>query len=401
MRLVNAIETIWKRNGATIPSELNHRKYCYSENIEQKDILFLGLNPSFGEKSVKRATKYNIQKQLGVVLKQDSYFKRVLSTLQHQLFGIDLVDDFAYTDLFYYKTNEKVSMVNRLIDDINGIIFLEDQLVVTQKLIENLIRPKVIVLTSWEVAIFMGVLGKKGDFTWLGYDLDLVEYTASGHSVYQVKGIIDDKALPDVFAQKTNLIGTYVICYPYLTTEQLKDNQQLLSAWELKRYNELAYKKVVKEVKTYPTSKNVVNVELLIKYPSLYTTYFLGKNKGYISAKNKEIIAILKGLKNLSDRETAKVIFAYLSKKNALTKEHIETLTFDPEYCKERLGLSWFALLEVTGIPVKEAERNKSMYFTIPFFFLGKRIFFLNKEWNQDNRDKLERWFVELMIKKG
>lgn len=397
MRLSDKLTRVWQDHEKNLPSKLRERRYCYCENSEQKDILFLGLNPSFSDNALKQAVKYNARSQWNVDLKENIHFKRMLSCLEHRLFRIDLIDDFAYADLLYYRTNDQVSMVNRLIDDVNGLMFLEDQLVVTQQLIENTIRPKVIILSSWEVANFFGLLGKNGEFTWLGYDLELIAYTESEHPVYQIKGIIDDRALPDVFAQETNLVGTYVICYPYLETGVLKENQRLLSAWEIKGYNELASSEKNTEISPFPQYENIVDVKILLKYPQLYADYFL--EKGNINEKNKKVVAVLQGFRKFTSKEMAKTLFAYLSKENYLTEAEIDNLSYNTEYCKEQLGLSWFALAEVTKMPVKEAERMKNMYFTTPIFFLGKRIFFLNKEWSQENRNKLEKWFVELMIK--
>ena len=398
MRLSEKITALWNANEAVMTAELCNRKYCYSENIEQKDILFLGLNPSFGENAVLEAVKYNVKSRLGANIKEDTYFKRVFTSLEHRLFGIDLIDDFAYTDLFYYRTNDKDKVVEHLIDDVNGLLFLEDQLAVTQQLIEEVIKPKIIVLSHWRAAIFMGVLGKKGDFTWLGYDLELVEYTGSEHPVYQIKGIVDDIALPMEFAHNTNLVGTYVICYPYVETGHLRDDQKLLSAWELKGYQELAYNERVKEICPYPQEDNMVDVDLLLKFPKLYSEYFLAPQKGYISDRHKKIIEVLKSFRKFSSKEMVKVLFAYLSKENLLSEEEIDNLTMDPEYCKEVFGVNWFVLNKVTGVAVKDAGRAKNMYFTTPFFFLDKRVFFLIKEWNKENRDKLEKWFVELML---
>lgn len=126
MVLSQSIAKVWKDNEKSIPLELRERRFAYSENIEQKDILFLGLNPSFQEKSLKQAVKYNVISQLGEDLKKNEYFKRILSSLEHSLFDIDLIDDFAYADLFYYRTSEKEKMVKQLMNDVNGIIFLED-----------------------------------------------------------------------------------------------------------------------------------------------------------------------------------------------------------------------------------------------------------------------------------
>ncbi|MVX36844.1 hypothetical protein [Myroides sp. LoEW2-1] len=394
------VAQIWKRYAKSIPADLIEREFCYSENIEQKDLLFLGLNPSFEEESLNQAVKYNVRSQLDKNLKNKEYFKRILSSLEHRLFDIDLRDDFAYADLFYYRTNEKDKVVEQLIDDVNGLMFLEDQLTVTQKLIEEVIKPKVIVLRHWHAAVFMGMLGSKGDFTWLGYDLELVEYTGSEHPVYQIKGIIDDIALPIQFGRNTNLLGTYVILYPYVETAKLIQDQKILNAWELKRYQELAYNDRKKDISPYPEKGNTVDIDILLKFPTLYSEYFLGDQKGYISNKNKKIIEVLKSFRKFNSKEMGRVLFAYLSKERLLSEEDIDNLTMDPEYCKKVFGVNWFVLNEVTGVAVKDAAREKKMYFTTPFFFLDKRVFFLIKECNQENRDKLEKWFVELMIKK-
>ena len=235
MIVKNELSKIWNRHKKEVhfPKIIHERNYCFCENYEKKELLVLGLNPSFGKGAKNVAVKYRFANKLRAVEKLNSeqhYFNRIHSLLRN--FGtIEEIDTkVAYADLFYYRTKKQKKYLNFFLDHIDGITFLQDQLRVTQHLIENVIQPRVIVASSWETMLFLGLFGTEGPSCWLGYELELVKHTESGNRVYEIKGIVNDITLSDQFATKTNLVGTQIICYPDLfENESQPQDYKLLS----------------------------------------------------------------------------------------------------------------------------------------------------------------------------
>ena len=240
MKLDQEIAKVWQKHQtkSELPKFIQTRKYCFCENNQQKDVLVLGINPVFGKASKAVAVKYKIEDMMQYIVKHNvhqHFFSRVQKMLNNSN-SDNLLNQTAYADLFYYRTNARQRYLNHFLDHIDGIIFMQDQLKISQQLIENVIKPKVIIASSWEVMLFLGLFGLETPFCWLGYDLELIKHTKSGYRVYEIKGILDDYALADEFVKKTNLIGTRVICYPDLSKNKTQPQEHKLSTREI--YNE-------------------------------------------------------------------------------------------------------------------------------------------------------------------
>ena len=237
MKLEQEIARVWHKHQtkSELPKFIQKRRYCFCENHRQKDFLILGINPVFGNGSQSIASKYKMKDMVNYVVQHNlhqHFFGRVQEMLQNPN-ATNLLNQTAYTDLFYYRTKARKRYLNQFLDHIDGIIFLEDQLKITQQLIENVIKPKVIIASNWEVMLFLGLFGTTTYSCWLGYDLELIKYTKSGYRVYEIKGIANDAALSDEFVKKTNLIGTRVICYPDLSKDNPQPKERKLSTQEI------------------------------------------------------------------------------------------------------------------------------------------------------------------------
>lgn len=237
MKLDQEIAKVWYKHQtkSELPKFIQTRKYCFCENNRQKDVLVLGINPVFGKASKSVAVKYKMEDMMHYVVQHhlhQHFFSHVQKML-HNPDAANLLKETAYADLFYYRTKAKKRYLNQFLNHIDGVIFLHDQLKITQQLIENVIKPKVIIAGSWEVMLFLGLFGLETPFCWLGYDLELIKHTKSGYRIYEIKGILDDYNLADEFVKKTNLIGTRVICYPDLYKDKTQPQEHKLSTQEI------------------------------------------------------------------------------------------------------------------------------------------------------------------------
>lgn len=254
MILEQEITKVWHKHQfkSELPKFIQKRRYCFCENHQQKDVLILGINPVFGKGSQAVASKYKMKDVVNYVVKHNlhqHFFGRVQEMLQNSD-ATNLLNQTAYTDLFYYRTKARKRYLNQFLDHIDGIIFLEDQLKITQQLIENVIKPKVIIAGSWEVMLFLGLFGTTAYSCWLGYDLELIKYTKSGYRVYEIKGIANDAALSDEFVKNTNLIGTRVICYPDLSKDNPQPKERKLATQEIyEEANKVLLDKVTRIIK--------------------------------------------------------------------------------------------------------------------------------------------------------
>lgn len=254
MELAQEISKVWHKHQtkSELPKFIQTRKYCFCENQQQKDVLVLGINPVFGKGSKSVAVTYKIENMIDYVVKHNvhKHFFNRFQQMLHNSNSVNLLNETAYADLFYYRTKAKKRYLNKLSNHIDGIIFLQDQLKITQKLIENVIKPKVIIASSWEVMLFLGLFRLESPFCWLGYDLELIKHTKSGYRVYEIKGIVDDLALSDEFMKNTNLIGTRVVCYPDLSNDKTQLQEYKLSGQEIyDETNKVLLKKVTRVIK--------------------------------------------------------------------------------------------------------------------------------------------------------
>jgi hypothetical protein len=91
----------------------------------------------------------------------------------------------------------------------NGLRFLAAQLNLTQHVIEEIIKPKVIIVKNKESSAYWGKLSSKG-IIWMGYEFDYIRNLPFGE-LYKIIGLSNstDRIAPEI--KETNLKGSYII----------------------------------------------------------------------------------------------------------------------------------------------------------------------------------------------
>lgn len=137
--------------------------------IKKNSILFIGINPSFSKNDVilpenKEIEFYPIKNENEKDIPYFEKFKEIAKYCNHS---------WSHLDLFFLReTNQKV--LEDLAKNKNQLSFLEDQLDVSFKIIEE-VTPKIIVVANAFASEFFGKKKKqhhKFDRIWKGYPLD-------------------------------------------------------------------------------------------------------------------------------------------------------------------------------------------------------------------------------------
>ena len=146
--------------------EVIKRGFTLQDIILKDSIMFIGINPSFNEKSIENNIEFYNVDQIG---KSHSYFdkfKEISESLKHHWTHFDF--------LFFRETNQKY--VNELLKLQNGIEFIVKQLEISKKVIIEA-KPKVLIVSNTMARRFMG-FDKKQDQTqgvWMGFDFEFDE----------------------------------------------------------------------------------------------------------------------------------------------------------------------------------------------------------------------------------
>ena len=379
MELNKAIEKLWNQHKETwLPDRIKERFYGFYENYNPKDILVLGLNPFYG-KSPKQSkpVKYNVADMLKYVTAEsplyECYFNRIQKMLKSSEFSIDLNHQMAYADLFYYRTNERKKTLDLLLETKEGFLFLQDQLKITQQLIEEVIQPKIIIATHLEIATFLGISKTEKEIPSLNYAFELVNETFSGYRVYEIKGFKNNAN------HQTNLLGTRVICTPYLFSS---DNTSYLKAEEiLKELLTVNKNKKIEVQKTYLKPA----YDIFIEHPLLYRL----QKTVVLKALDEEVILNLKIFRNLPLKDSVKRMFTELSTLNVLDETVLTKLT-SSNYCKEQFDMEGALLEKVT---VKPKNNNT------PCFSFPNTAFVFQTDWEKGSYSRLEKWYVSNIYK--
>jgi len=193
----------------TLPNFITERGFCYSINEIQKDILITGINPSFRDNSDNKGSfGFDIQTEFQNT-KHDNYWSPLKKMVYDNEMNIDLRANTAYLDIFYFREKEQKVLTQQILPNQNGIKFIVDQINLTQHIVEDIIKPKVIIVKNKESSAYWGKLVNKG-IIWMGYDLELVENTITGE-LFRIKGFIDsqERIAPEI--KSSNLENTLVL----------------------------------------------------------------------------------------------------------------------------------------------------------------------------------------------
>jgi len=188
----NELEDIWNKHQNNLKDDsVFKRKFVFARPQKSK-ILITGINPSDNGDCIHSFT-YETAKH--------AYFTKLRK----------IETDAAYLDLFYVRGEQRI--ISTLLNSDIGLPFMLDQLKLTQRIIEDIVMPKLILVFNKESWGFWGYYAKES-IIWMGYDLELVEEMNYGN-LMRIKGFVNH---PDRISDRTqtNLKGSLIYFSKYM-----------------------------------------------------------------------------------------------------------------------------------------------------------------------------------------
>lgn len=198
---------IWNKDYLNeLPEIIKERGFNYSVNYEPKDILITGINPSFRKGDINGNICFDF-KLISKETKYDTYWTSLKKIVADE--HINLIENTGCLDLFYFRERDQKFLTKNILSNSAGLTFIAEQLNLTQHIIEDIIKPKVIIVKNKESAGYWGKLADKG-ILWMGYELEFVENTTFGE-LYKIKGLINssERIAPEI--KETNLENTLIL----------------------------------------------------------------------------------------------------------------------------------------------------------------------------------------------
>ena len=222
------LEKMWSQNYiAKLPNWVKERGFCFSENDMAKNVLITGFNPSFRSTDVINFQSFNF-KHILEDPKWDNYWGSLKKIIYDPLSNIDLRSQTAYLDIFYFRERTQILFKNEILKSKEGIHFAVEQLKLTQYIVENIIKPKIIIVKNKESAAYWGKYANNG-IVWMGYQLEHLDNMPCG-DLYKISGLINssERVLPEI--QETNLIDSKILFTHHINqyTSNLKRPTALL-----------------------------------------------------------------------------------------------------------------------------------------------------------------------------
>ena len=90
-----------------------------------------------------------------------------------------------------------------------GLTFIAEQLNLTQHIIEDIIKPKIIIVKNKESAAYWGKYAEKG-IIWMGYELEFLEITQFGE-LYKIVGLLDSTKRIAPKTKQTNIENSLIL----------------------------------------------------------------------------------------------------------------------------------------------------------------------------------------------
>ncbi len=206
------LEELWRRYEKRFEhnpalNEILKRGFCYSE-VSRREVLVMGINPSFRQQESEEVKNRKcLSFQYDHVKITDRYFRQI------QNFVGSLDDKTDYLDVFNYRETAQKKLFTFLKDE-TGVQFLAENLLITQLQIEQVVRPKLIVVKNKDAWMFLGRYAAEHRYesgVWMGYVLQKVKDTNCGE-VYRIEGLVNNSQRVSYDClKKTQLIGTLVL----------------------------------------------------------------------------------------------------------------------------------------------------------------------------------------------
>ena len=209
---MKALKELWSRyerlfENNPVLNEIFMRGFCYSE-VSRRDILVMGINPSFRQQENETVKNCKcLSFKYDNVKSNDRYFRQIRN------FVGNLDNKTDYLDVFNYRETVQ-KKVFTFLNDKTGVKFLAENLLITQLQIEQVVKPKLIIVKNKDAWMFWGRYAAENQYEnciWMGYILQKVKDTDCGE-VYQIKGLIDNRQRVGYDCLKeTQLIGTLIL----------------------------------------------------------------------------------------------------------------------------------------------------------------------------------------------
>lgn len=379
MKLSNEINKIREQysEDTSLTHYFKQLNYSYFYNYTQKDILVFGLNPTkYKVTATSKIKSYQFEDLLTCVTEESYLYydilKRIEKVLNSKSNGIKLLQGTAFTNLFYHQTNSPIKDLDFLIQ--NNVSFLNQQIKLTYRLLNDVIQPKIIILTHEELLSFFDKKNKLfKDVETFNYGLNFIKKTKSGHKIYELKS-----------SNKQNITDTLqnvrIIVTPYLYSGNLEENEIDLKAEEI--LEELF---TVARIKNLEPKYEYIDLDgsLWINTPSLYNLVKTVR----IKAVDESLILNLKIWRNLNIYDFIKQVVDDLHQKNLLNIQDYQNL-ISPIYSEKEFN---------SKIPIlkKRTDTIKPSMQTIQNLIVNNKV--LEKH---NTKEQVQKWYIHKILKK-
>ena len=187
----HSYDHLWNKYSHLSPLMQNGYRTC--QLTGHKDILIVGLYYPYMQikqgNTIYPIGQYEWKQTLDFILKETQ---------------IDLTNRASYLDLFPIQS-EPFKIMDDIIRNPKMFDYVIEQISLDQTIIEDIVRPKLIIVTDNDAAAFFG---KLPEYIWMGYKFQLIEKTPRGE-LYRIVGFRPEERIQPNRAL-TNLIGTKV-----------------------------------------------------------------------------------------------------------------------------------------------------------------------------------------------
>lgn len=146
--------------------------FQFDEGVNNVDILFIGINPSYSKGSNSETHFYNKND-----VETKSYFKPFNSIVKElkENKNYNKKVTWSHLDMLVFRETQQSYIENELLKTENGVDFIYKQLMVSKKILEYL-NPKIIVASNTSARSLLGrdkfVKDKKEYGFWMNYDFE-------------------------------------------------------------------------------------------------------------------------------------------------------------------------------------------------------------------------------------
>lgn len=206
------LQKIWKEYN--LEPEVKERGFVFAEP-KRAELLITGINPSWRgneqKENIHGPATVNLNPETWKERKGktwDTYWGPIRNMLVDEAKQIDLINRMDYLDIFHFKEQNQKFLTESIIKkQRDGIDFLKEELNLTQHIIEENIRPKLILVKNKESWAYWGKIEGK---VWMGYQFEHKRDFECGE-LCNIVGLqhSDERIAPEI--TDTSLKGTLVL----------------------------------------------------------------------------------------------------------------------------------------------------------------------------------------------